>query len=131
MACTSRHLLVLLVLLCMSYASGTILQQPGTATITTEDEFMTAILDNTVSVIKLGTNLTLVPASWYDFNYSSPLLLTRNVTVSSELLPYPWINFAFLTSKIQIGEGILFKFEKVVSHMLICSCTPGLLFYSI
>lgn len=76
---------------------------------------MTAILDNSVSMIKLSTNLTLTPASWAGFSYSSPLLLSRNLTVSSDLLPFPWISFSFVTSKIRINEGILLKFEKMVS----------------
>ncbi|GLC71963.1 hypothetical protein PLESTF_001189600 [Pleodorina starrii] len=78
-------------------------------------EFVGSLLDANVGTMVLKEDLVLQDGDWV--GVPTPLLLSRNVTVvgdSSEMTHFRIINFNWVARKIRLGNGVVFRMQRLV-----------------
>ncbi|GIL56600.1 hypothetical protein Vafri_11938 [Volvox africanus] len=88
---------------------------PSAAHCRTSQEFLQAIYNPNVSLLLVLRDLAFTEADWSQ--YTSPLLLQRDVTVSSTQDSYIWwplIDLGFVASKVKLAANITLIFTRVV-----------------
>jgi len=82
---------------------------------TTRPVLLQSMINPAVEAVIFQTpRFTLVPAAWAYISAETPLVLSRNFTISSQLLPPTVIDYSLLDMKVELQQGTNYLFDNVV-----------------
>lgn len=82
---------------------------------TTQPVILQGMINTAVEAVIFQTpQFTLVPAAWAYISAETPLVLSRNFTISSQLLPPTVIDYSLLDMKVELQSGTNYLFDNVL-----------------